>query len=132
MSAAEQRKAEEVVVRQLEEKRDAKKRAHEMEWFHKVENDEIASDEDDKWGGTEEESEGGEGKEGEGEERESGDEDEWSTEDGEDSDAEDWKGDSMEFVGGIIEVQRKSGYAFIEGLRKAEEIAMKKEDERYV
>ena len=38
----------------------------------------------------------------------------------------------MEFVGGIIEVQRKSSCAFIEGLRKAEEIAMKKEDERYV
>jgi len=38
----------------------------------------------------------------------------------------------MEFVSGIIEVQCKSGYAFIEGLRKAEEIAMKKEDERYV
>src|SRR5277367_4159765 len=124
MSAAEQRKAEEVVVRQLEEKRDAKKRAHEMEWFHKVENDEIASDEDDKGGGTVEESEGGagaEGREGGRLARERGDEGEWWREDGEDSDAEDWKGDSMEFVGSIIEVQRKSGYAFIEGLRKAEE-----------
>jgi len=131
MSAAEQRNAEEDVVRQLEEQRDAKKRAHEVEWFHKVENDEIASDEDDKGGETEEEGEEEEEEEP-GEEGEGGDEDDWSTEDSEDSDAEDWKGDSMEFVNGIIEVQRKSGYAFIEGLRKAEEIAAKKEDERYV
>ena len=38
----------------------------------------------------------------------------------------------MEFVNGIIEVQRKSGYAFIKGLRKAEEIAVKKEEGRNV
>ena len=132
MSAAEQRKAEEEVVRQLEEQRDAKKRAHEVEWFHKVENDEIASDEDDKGGETEEEGEGEEEEEEPGKEEEGGDGDDWSTEDGGDSNAEDWKGDSMEFVSGIVEVKRKSGYAFIEGLRKAEEIAVKKEDERYV
>jgi hypothetical protein len=132
MSAAQQLKAEEEAVRQLEEKRDAKKRAHEVQWFHKVENDDIASDEDDKGGTTEETSEEEGEEEGAGEGVEDGDEDEWSTEDGEDSDGDDWKGDSMEFVDDIIEVQRKSGYAFIEGLRKAEEIAVKKEDERYV
>ena len=131
MSAAEQREAEEEVVCQLEEQRDAKKRAHEMEWFHKVENDEIESDEDDKGRETEEEGEGEEEEEP-GKEGEDRDEDDWSTEDSEDSDAEDWKGDSLEFVNGLIEVQRKSGYAFSDGLRKAEEIAVKKEDQRYV
>ena len=118
MSTAEQRKAEEEVVRQLEEKRDARKRAHEIEWFHKVENDEIASDEDDKGVETKE--------------VEEGEENEWLTEDSEDSESDEWKGDSMEFVNGIIEVQRKSGYAFIKGLRKAEEIAVKKEEGRNV
>jgi ribonuclease D len=127
MSAAEQRKAEEEVVRQLEEKRDAKKRAHEMEWFHKVENDEIASDEDDKGVETKEVEEGEEGEEGD-----AGEKDEWLTEDDEDSESEKWKGDSMEFVNSIIEVQRKSGYAFIKGLRKAEESAVKKAEERNV
>ena len=48
MSHAEQEKAEEEVVHQLKEKRGARKRAHEKEWFHKVENNEIDSDEDDK------------------------------------------------------------------------------------
>jgi len=124
MSTAEQRKAEEEVVRQLEEKRDARKRAHEIEWFHKVENDEIASDEDDKGVETKEVEEGEEG--------DTGEENEWLTEDSEDSESDEWKGDSMEFVNGIIEVQRKYGYAFIKGLRKAEEIAVKKEEGRNV
>ena len=124
MSATEQRKVEEEVVRQLEEKRDARKRAHEIEWFHKVENDEIASDEDDKGVETKEVEEGEEG--------DTGEENEWLTEDSEDSESDEWKGDSMEFVNGIIEVQRKSGYAFIKGLRKAEEIAVKKEEGRNV
>src|SRR5579859_1028763 len=99
-----------------------------MRWngFHKVENDEIACDEDDKGGETKEESEAEE------EGGDTGDDGEWLTEDCDDSKAEDWTGDSMEFVKGIVEVQRRSGYAFIKRLRKAEEMAVKKEKERYV
>ena len=123
MSHAEQEKAEEEVVRQLEEKRDAKKRAHEKEWFHKVENDEIDSDEDDKTTETNVESK-------EDEEVDTGGEDEWFTEDNEGSDDEDWKGGGLDFVDRIIEVRRRAGSAFIEGLKKAEELAVKKEQER--
>jgi len=128
MTVAEQEKVEKEVVHQLEEKRDAKKRAHEMEWFHKVENHEIASDEDDERMLEYKE-------ENEVEKRKSEEEtdDEWLTEDSEDGDREEsWKGDSIEFMKSIIEVQRRSGHAFIAGLKKAEEIAVKKEKERCV
>ena len=97
-----------------------------MEWFHKVENDEIASDEDDEGVAMKEE-----GEVEAGDESDAGDEDGWLTEDDKDGEAENWNGNSMEFVDGIIEVQRRSGYAFMKGLRKAEDIAVKKEKERY-
>ena len=47
MSPVEQEEAEKEVIHQLQEKWDAKKRAHEREWFQKVEINAIASDEDD-------------------------------------------------------------------------------------
>jgi hypothetical protein len=45
MSSEEQQYAEEEVVRQLEDSRDAKKRAHELEWLEKLENSNIEADE---------------------------------------------------------------------------------------
>jgi hypothetical protein len=120
MSHTEQEKAEEEVVRQLEEKRDAKKRTHEKEWFRKVENDEIHSDEDDRAAETQVKNE-------EDEKGDMGNEDEWFTEDSEGSDD---VSDSLNLVDRIIEVRYRAGSAFMEGLKKAEELAVKKEQER--
>ena len=130
MSIEEQEKTEEEMIRQLEAKRDAKKQEHAKEWFHKVENDDIESDEDDIKVNTMTKADD--------EDRDEGTDDEWWTDDSDCGDdgvtgAEHWHCRDPDFMNGINEIKKRYGIAFIEGLKKAEKKATMevKEAQRY-
>jgi hypothetical protein len=144
MSSEEQQYAEEEVVRQLEDSRDAKKRAHELEWLEKLENSNIEADEvgtvasEIEAAGSREQEELREGSDVAKEHMP--DEAEEATKAGQWDQAEQWaEGDSDEWVsdvdsveevmGGIREVQEKWSLEINEKLRRVENDARKRQDD---
>ena len=124
MSPKEQAQIEAETIHVLEEKRDAKKRMHEMQWFQKVENEDIASDEDDaavhheQQDGDTADTAGG---------NTVGSEDEWFTEDGDEFTAD--KGDDLDWISDLNDIKERYGYAFMNGLTKAEKYAVQKNED---
>src|SRR5436189_149253 len=120
MSPVEQEEAEKEVIHQLQEKPDMKKRAHEREWFQKVETNAIASDEEDDGDVVKEYELNNEDKVG----CDESEEEEWVPEDsGNEGDKD---SSDFGFVNDLVEA--RSSKAFRATLKSVEEAAKKKEE----
>jgi hypothetical protein len=137
MSAEEQTRAEVEAIRILEQQRDAKKREHEKQWFQKVENQDIAPDEDDLAVNikAEEHLDGNTVGTAAGDTVDTaasdadalGEDGEWST-DGSDEFGLD-EDDNLDWISDFNDIKERYGDAFMKALTEAEKHAVKKDEE---